>query len=164
MSRDRGRGRVLADALHRLDVVTRERDELAADVDRLAYERDDLSEKLAAARQQLRELLEPEPGVAGVTCTKIRYLHWADAADHAVRLAHKQPGDVFRPYPCRICPPYPVQGSRPFHVGHCWETSVDGVRLADGVLRWGCGCSYAPTGETLQTCPEHGGPAVRAVS
>src|SRR4051794_22983979 len=88
-----------------------ERDDLAAQVDALAYERDELTEQLSRAEQSNRDLRAArrrliaeafEPVQVG-GCTKLRYLRPADAEQHAIQIAQRAWGECFNAYPCRVC-------------------------------------------------------------
>lgn len=145
-----------------LDEARAEAAELAGHVDALAYERDDLSDRLERAKQANADLRKNfraayEPQQVG-ECRKIRYLHREDAHEHAEDLARVQPGEVFHTYWCRLCPRYP-RGGRPWHVAHCNDECADSVVLLlpeRRVLQRGCGCaSDVHTHAVVWTCTSH---------
>lgn len=166
-------------ALERVDALTaqcrhithppscRECTDLAAQVDALATERDDLrsvaemlTEKIARIEQANTDLRNNvraayEPVQVG-ECRKVRHTSREAADQHAIEVATRSPGDVLNSYPCRVCPPYPVTGLRPWHVGHCGSGAVGALWVELRVLHYWCGCKFSiSTGEQVWVCNDH---------
>jgi hypothetical protein len=141
-----------------------ERDDLAAKVRELLAENERLTELVRRGEQQAADLRKArrdvmieayEPVEVG-TCRKVRYLHSSDAEEHAIGVAYKNWGDWFSVYQCKICPAYPGEGIRPWHVGHAW-TQKHGLLFVDQwVIHYQCGCRYAyNTRELVWGCASH---------
>lgn len=138
--------------------------DLCCEIDSLAYDRDNLFEELARMRQS-RDAVRAntraavrsafEPVVVG-ECRKLRYLRSDDACAHAAQIAVKAPGESFNVYVCRVCPPYPGFGTRPFHVGHCRDNDAGAVHSIEDKLMYSCGCVFSTeTFGVLWMCNEH---------
>ncbi len=142
------------------------RADLAADVDALAIERDDLAEQLRRAGQRMADSRRHwraavaqayEPERDGV-CVKVRYHREADALQHAIRIAVLSPGQTFHTYRCDRCPPYPGLGydARPFHVGHTWPLAYGSLWVEGEFLNYACGCAFGLiTRDPVTHCPTH---------
>lgn len=145
----------------------RECAELAAQVDELATERDDLrmvAEMLTAKvakteqanvdlRRNVRAAYEP---VQVGDCRKIRHTSREAAEQHAIDVAAASPGDVFNTYTCRVCPPYPATREKPWHVGHCPPGAAGSLTVERGVLHYWCGCKFSiVTRDQVWACPSH---------
>ncbi len=140
--------------------LRQERDDLAGQVDALAFERDDLTDALTHSEQVQHDLRRElcavyEPVEVG-SCRKIRHLTRDTAEYQAVQVARKAPGEQFNVYECRVCPPYPVFGNRPFHVGHCRYADPGSFHVLVGVANYTCGCKCsASSGERVWQCAAH---------
>lgn len=145
----------------------RECSDLAAQVDALALERDDLrmvaemlTAKVARAEQANMDLRRNvraayEPVQVG-DCRKIRHTSRDAAEQHAIEVATRSPGDVLSTYACRLCPPYPVTEEKPWHVGHCPPGSAGSLTVERGVLHYWCGCKFSiNSGDQVWACPTH---------
>jgi hypothetical protein len=138
--------------------------ELCAQVDALAYKRDELTKQVASLKsamaQQRRDLRANmlaayEPETVG-WCSKVRYLREEDADQQAVRLATISVGDSFSTYRCERCLRYPVSDTRPWHVSHAERTRAGALWVEGRMLHRQCGCTHRlGTGRTVTHCSLH---------
>lgn len=148
-------------------VIRAELSDLTFQVDQLAFDRDDLTERVARAEQartdlrrvnrELRDAVRAAYETVEVgTCTKVRYLRREDAHQHARLLAEKQLGEPFHTYRCPRCPSYFVSATRPWHVAHCNDNCRDRVWVEGVMFHHGCGCvRHSRTAAVLFRCDLH---------